>query len=30
MKMNFELKINISTEINEGQIEVHVPLVWKM
>jgi hypothetical protein len=26
MKMNFELKSNISTKINEGQIEVAISL----
>jgi len=30
MKMNFELKSNTSTEINERQVEVQLPLVWKM
>jgi hypothetical protein len=30
MKMNFELKSNISIEINEGQVEVQLPLVWKI
>jgi hypothetical protein len=28
--MNFELKGNISIEINERQVEVQLPLVWKM
>jgi hypothetical protein len=30
MKMNFELKSKTSTEINERQAEVQLPLVWKM
>ncbi len=30
MNMNFELKNNTSTEINEGQAEIQLPLVWKM
>jgi hypothetical protein len=30
MKMNFELKSNISVEINEGQAKVQLSLVWKM
>jgi len=28
--MNFELKSNTSTKINEGQLEVQLPPVWKM
>jgi hypothetical protein len=28
--MNFELKSNISIEINEKQVEIQLPLVWKM
>jgi hypothetical protein len=28
--MNFELKSNILTKINERQVEVQLPLVWKM
>jgi hypothetical protein len=28
--MNFELKSNTSIEINEGQVEVQLSLVWKM
>ncbi len=28
--MNFELKSNISIEINEGQVEVQLPPIWKM
>jgi hypothetical protein len=30
MKMNFELKSNTSIEINEEQVEVQLPLVWKI
>ncbi len=30
MNMNFELKNNTSIEINEGQAEIQLPLVWKM
>jgi hypothetical protein len=28
--MNFELKSNTSVEINEKQVEVQLPLIWKM
>jgi hypothetical protein len=30
MKMNFDLKSNTSIEINEGQAEIQLPLIWKM
>jgi hypothetical protein len=30
MKMNFELKNNISIEITEGQAEIQLPPIWKM
>jgi hypothetical protein len=30
VKMNFELKSNISMEINEGQAKIQLPLIWKM
>jgi hypothetical protein len=30
VKMNFELKSNTSSKINEVQVEVQLPLIWKM
>jgi hypothetical protein len=30
VKMNFELNSNTSMEINEGQVEIQLPPIWKM
>ncbi len=30
VRMNFELKSNTSTKINEGQAKVQLPPIWKM
>jgi hypothetical protein len=30
MEMNLELKNNTSIEINEEQVEVQLPPIWKM
>jgi capsule polysaccharide export protein KpsE/RkpR len=30
MKMNFELKSNTLIKINEKQVEIQLPLIWKM